>query len=789
MALVLYAATALLLLFLAHRFVRTISWAAAVVLCVLPLGLVGKALLTDGVYGPIDYLYQDVPFSGMRPDYAAIPPRNASATDVYSEFFPWRHAVRESLRHGQWPLWNPYNLCGHPLAAEAQAAPYSPFTWIACLLPSAVSLSYSVAVALFIAALAAFLCARELGRSEAAALVAAVGWGLASSVVLYSHTAMGFSTVYLPLLVAAAHRVVHRAGLGAAALLTVALALCLLAGHPESLFLNVLVGSAFAIFELVRHRIRPWRPIAFAIGAGVAAAAICAVFLLPLLEAFPQSVEVGVKSGQSLRSQGVSGSRALAALARDFFPYLHVRAWSAPHLGQIGAETAAVGSIVLALAIYAVRRKRSGEVWFFALLALFCVAAGVRWQPVSDLLQRIPLLHITHHDRLAFAGAFALAMLAAIGVDELLRSGDRKGAAITFTIVWALLAAGTWALTQNVTLVPVAGGYGRLKIFAELVFLLLASLLLWSRVQVRWLVCGLIALLAAQRMVSESDTFGTYAAREAWPELNLLVPLREVREPFRIVGRGAAFPPATNTFYGLEDVRGYEALTLLPFVETWRLWNRPYGSWYHKVDELTSPMLSFMNVRYAIQSATATIPSGWRLIGSAQGASLLENERVLERIFIPRRVAITNASPQEIVDRMGELSDFREITWITAAGDSIERENGPGRIHLRSRSLGGEYRFDAEMQGDGWVVISDSAWKGWRAYVDGKRVRMSRANAAFLSVHVPAGKHDVRVVYRPPSFVRGRAITFAAMIAVLAWSAFRPLRARRGLTAAPRPSA
>jgi hypothetical protein len=473
-----------------------------------------------------------------------------------------------------------------------------------------------------------------------------------------------------------------------------------------------------------------------------------------------------IKADQGRRSAGMPSDRALAALARDVFPYLHVRAWMTPNFGLIGAETAAAGSIVLALAIYAVGRKRSPETWFFAALGLICIAAGVRWRPVADALQQVPLLHITHHDRLAFAGALCLVVLAAFGVDEILRRDDRRAAAITLATTFVFLAIGTYWLTQHVVLGAVAGGYGKHKIIAELFFLALAAVLLMTRLPMRWLAPTLVALLAMQRVTSEIDTFSTWPAEAAWPKLALLEPLRNVREPFRFVGRGTAFPPASNTFYGLEDIRGYEALTLFQYVQTWKLWNRPHGSWYHRVDDLTTPLLSFMNVRYAIQSTADAVPPGWRTIATQNDSALLENANVIERLFIPERVSVGSMSAAEVVDRMAELRDFRTFAWILAPGESMERTNGPGRIHLRSRSIGGEYLFDADMQGDGWVVISDSAWLGWRAYVDDQRVKMSRANAAFLSVYVPAGKHSGRVVYRPASFVRGRAITFATLAAI-----------------------
>jgi uncharacterized membrane protein YfhO len=67
----------------------------------------------------------------------------------------------------------------------------------------------------------------------------------------------------------------------------------------------------------------------------------------------------------------------------------------------------------------------------------------------------------------------------------------------------------------------------------------------------------------------------------------------------------------------------------------------------------------------------------------------------------------------------------------------------------------------------GWVVVSETTWKGWRAYVDERRVRMQIANLAFLAVYVPAGKHIVRVVYWPESFVIGRAISLTTLIVLI----------------------
>jgi hypothetical protein len=788
----LYALTCLASLWLVARFVRTISWPAAAILIAIPLALAGAAVVTGGVYGPIDQVFQNEPLRALGPRFGVTgDAKNASSIDIFSEFFPWRRVVQLSLAHGEWPLWNPYNLGGHPLAGAAQSAPYLPLTWIACLLPAAVSLTFTAAIGLFIAALSAFLFARELGCRECAALIAAAGWALASCNVLYILTAMGMTTVFLPLILVATLRVIRAPGVAAGALLMIALTLATLSGHPETLFLNVIVGTTYAIFELCRHRANAARAIGVAIIAGLLALALCAISVLPLIEAIPQSSEYKLKGHMmGERSQGMPAAEVLATLATDFYPHLHVREWVKPKLGRIGAETAATGSLLFAFALYALWRRRSSETWFFAALALFCMLAGARWRAIADVVMHLPLLEITMLHRLAFSAALLIVILAALGVEEMLRRDDRAAVAITMAIMLAILGAGMLWLQRNVVLAITPADYGKYRIFAELAFPIIAmAVLAIRRLPMRITASLLLALVIGQRALSEIDTFGTFPARAAYPPLPLLEPLKNVREPFRIVALGNGFPPATNVFYGLEDARGYEALTLDEFQRTWPLWSHQYGIWYDRVDDLTAPFLSFLNVRFAMQSDVAPVPVGWHSLEVDHGARLLENEQVIERIFVPTRVELTHASSLEVVDRMEPLRDFRELAFITTRATPATRDNGPGMITLISRRLGGEWIFDADMQRDGYVVISDCSWKGWRAFLDGRHIPLARANAAFLGVFVPAGKHRVRLVYRPSSFVHGRAITFATLAAIVIFAILARYRRTRIASASDATSA
>jgi hypothetical protein len=277
-------------------------------------------------------------------------------------------------------------------------------------------------------------------------------------------------------------------------------------------------------------------------------------------------------------------------------------------------------------------------------------------------------------------------------------------------------------------------------------------------------------------VASDGGLYHSFDASVAYPPIPILEPTRRIREPFRITGHGLSFVPGTSALYELEDVRGYEAMTFNPYVDTYRLWATHQPVWFNRVDDLEKPFLDFLNVRFAITWDREPPRAGWREVARQRGSVLLENDEVIPRAFVPRHVRLGVTEP-DTVDEMEKETDFRERAWIRADLKREERANGPGAIaDLHPQKLG--YAFTAEMQQPGWVVISIPDWKGWRAYIDDRRVEMQTANYAFLSVHVPEGRHRVRLTYWPRAFVVGRAISSVTLLALIVWGVGRRAASR-----------
>src|SRR6266704_1706501 len=79
------------------------------------------------------------------------------------------------------------------------------------------------------------------------------------------------------------------------------------------------------------------------------------------------------------------------------------------------------------------------------------------------------------------------------------------------------------------------------------------------------------------------------------------------------------------------------------------------------------------------------------------------------------------------------------------------------------------HRVDVEIEADdpSIVVLSQTYFHPWHAYVDGKPTRLLRANYAFQALQVPGGRHHVSLAYQDRAFYAGAVLSVGAIIGCL----------------------
>jgi len=765
----LYLLSAAATLVLVRRF-TALSRQAAAVLILLPLCLTGRALVTGKIYAPIDVAYHFEPLASMATRAGVEHIANPLPSDVTVQFLPWNAALRWSIAHRQWPLWNPFELSGNVLAAAAQSAPFHPVTLLGLLIPAPDALGFMAAMTYFLAALGMFLFLRNLELRQLPSLFGAAGWALSTYVVAFTLTAHGNAIALLPLVMLGARCVALRPGIRATALLTVALILITLCGHPETSLHVVALAIAYVIFCA---RARLSRVAISGLTAGIAALLLTAFFLAPMIDAIPQTREyLHRRSG----AEGGSASWEVVAhvLRSNILPFAEglpgeEEPQHEPGLQHHSMGTAYAGAMLFAPALFALLHARTREKWFFGGVVVFGFLAGAEAPIISPILERLPIFSLAINARMISFAAFAICVLAAIGLHASLT--ERRRLAFYFLIVGLSIAALTAAMSIHSTLTP---DFIRANAIREVAPLLLAFASLLAFRTNRSVAAMLLGLLLLQRVIEIGGFIPAVDRRAFFPPIagfeRLPHPDQGNAEPYRIVGQGPLFAPNIAAHYGLEDVRGYQAMTFARFAETFPLWSIPQPVWSNRVDDLTAPMLSLMNVRFALALPDSPIPPSWRLIGRYPGYQLIENSRVLPRAFIPR---VVHTGTNDVIRGMRACSDFGAEAWIETKGPTADVANGTGSVRVRAD--GSRLMLHASMQSPGWIVVSETTWKGWRATSGREPIKLHFADRAFLGMFLPAGDHDIVLSYRPKSVTTGAIVSVATAL-VLAIAIIRKRR-------------
>jgi hypothetical protein len=778
-AIFLYLATAAALIAAWRRWVQPVTLAASIALALLPLCFTGGALLTGRVYAPIDLPYMSEPLQDYARDYGITGSYNGTLSDLYMQLIPWQHTVRQSLGRGEWPLWNPYMLCGSLLAANMQSAVYDPLNWLALLVPLPQALTYGASMTFLLAILFTFGFARALGLRELPSLFAAAAYAFSGSLAYFVGWPLGRAWALLPFVLLAVRFVVRETSVRAAVLLTTSFVLLLVTGHPESALHVCVIGAAYGGYELLTTR--RWKAAGLAVLCGAIALLLTAILLLPFFSVIPFThehyfrqeyyAEIDLPAPLSL-----AGHRAMLS----FFPWYGGQPERANIIKDWYPTTIRVGSIAVALALAALWLARRRDTWFFAGMALFCGLAGLNVWPVAHLLHELPLFDIALNERFAFGAAFAFSMLAAMVLDAWPNSVrlSRRAGIVTGAVLAALIV-GTLLFAKPKIAEGLKPSLLVLLASAELIALAAVVTLLFLRTPARTAVPLVFALLLLQRTVVDGSIYPSLPQSSFYPSIPVLRHMQEDKSgPFRMTGLHYAFLPDGAALYGLEDARGYEAMTLRRTAETYPLWSQKEGASFNNVWQKGRPFLTFLNVKYTIGSRQEQPDEQWKLVLEDRNSRLFENTRMLPRAIVPRWVRYVRPSEMP-PDDMRVEQNFAERAWITAPEyPPHEIGNGPGTLQVRRNRIG-TLDVDAVMENDGWVVISEAAWPGWRAYVDGKRVGVHYANHAFLGVFVPKGTHQLRLVYQPEGFTRGRNITLLTIVGLIVFFVRRFLVERR----------
>ncbi len=200
---------------------------------------------------------------------------------------PWFALIGGQLwGEHNWPLWNPYNAFGTPLAAAQQPQPFFPLAALLSLDVTPLTYSLFIVGRLFIAGLLMFLFA-GMFLSGLPALFAAVAFSLSGYFIVFLNMPHLSAEVLTPGMLLAFELLLRRNSWSAVALSAAMILLGMTAGMPESFFLTMAFASLYFVSRLLfapAFRAQAGVRLAKFVTAIVLGFALSAFLLLPFLE-------------------------------------------------------------------------------------------------------------------------------------------------------------------------------------------------------------------------------------------------------------------------------------------------------------------------------------------------------------------------------------------------------------------------------------------------------------------------------------------------------------------------
>ncbi|MBN2548592.1 MAG: YfhO family protein [Anaerolineales bacterium] len=609
--------------------------------------------------------------------------------------------------------------------------------------------------------------------------------------------------------------------------LSACLAMQLLAGHAQTTWYTLLLAGAWAGFwgwqsARVAGQVRPgpsswlvglkgstkaWMELALALSL---AAVIAAVQLLPTAEYLLQSQRAAAVDYELAMNYSFWPWRLITLLAPTFFGSpVQGDYWG---YGNFWEDAIYIGLLPLLLGLAAWlsafrRRPPAGQVqlpvralaWFlFALICLaFVFGLGKNTLIFPWLYQHVPTFDLFQAPaRYLIWAEFGLAILTALGAERWRRPVKRG-------LYWTRLGAmGAFAVTLGsglawyfmgdigptfVRAAALAGGWGLgaglLSLIAPLSDEEAASeqpsKMIISPQAWEWAVAAFVMadLLAAGWGANPGVSL------EVYRQSPLLADVRQKAEGGRIylpsqdeqalkferflrfdtfqineewLNMRAVRLPNLNLLDGLPSANNFDPL--LP---------GRYVSWIEDLEQagpdLQPRLFDLMGVSL-LEVADASQPYGVRY-QARLGAQRLR--------LVPCSTYVSNADLARRLVLSGQV-DFEQMVVIEAAqpepsspceqglvkaGEAALVSEGPNQVVIQVRTERAR-----------WLVLSDTWYPGWRAWLDGERVDILPADYLFRGLEIPAGEHQVVLRYQPLSFWLGLAIS---LIGLAVWGLLR----------------
>ncbi|NUM25526.1 MAG: YfhO family protein [Candidatus Buchananbacteria bacterium] len=699
-----------------------------------------------------------------------------SGSDLTELNIPFRDAVADSFRRGEFPLWT--NLLGNgwPILAEGQSGVFYPVNILFFIfLPLGLAVLCSFVANFFLGSVFTYLYARVIRLSSSAALLAAIAFSYSGFFVFrIKHLNLINAAIWLPLAWYVIEKILQQYNKKYLVLLSLVFAIQFFAGHPQISYITIV--ASFVYFVL-RYISIPGRKgivgsIKMIFGSwllvGILTFGLCAIQFLPTYEL----------SRISTRNEWINYDTAVALNFRPsqlltiFSPYL----FGNPATGNFDSRSGIsfwesslyFGIISLLLAVYYLyqgfRKRTLDYVLVLLAIASFLLILG-KFSPVHFWTwQIVPGMKMFRFSqRFLLVLTFCLSIFAAIGFDVIYDKFKRF-----------LTATKKYSKSK----------FLRIGLPMIVILILVTDLFFMASKYVGFLPSEYFTMPKSAEFLHQKNELArtasffyqlswmkSYEFSEGWQNnMALFLEERELLQP----NLSMLFNVELYNDRGWNEGGQLDARLAHIFSGIDQSFFVHRDGWISLPDQ-TLKVLGMQNVKYIL--SFYEIKSDNLVLAEEIRQHFLPPLKIYEnKFFLPRAFLI--GTVQTVADEESALSmmfgtDFsfqdRALVETEIAVDSGFSESDHATVIDYQNQ---EMIFDVVVNSPKLLVVSKTFYPGWQATIDGRPQEIIRTNNAFSGVVIPSGQHQVKFQYQPKSFIMGRNITALTLLLLVVFFVF-----------------
>jgi len=695
------------------------------------------------------------------------------------------------------PLWNPYSGCGVPHIANMQASLFYPPSWFVYLFGLKIGLLLYYFTKLYLIGIFTYFYLRSIKIGFLPSLIGSTAFMFCGYAIVWLYWPVSNPIFVLPLILLLIEKIIQNNEEKRLYFVaySVAIALGIFAGHPETFFHIAVIAFLYFVFRLLEEnkalisdKIKILRDYVLFSLLGIA---LSAVQLVPFLEYLFESYTWGARS--IYRSTCfLDWHTAILNLIPAFYgspSIYHMVPYYISFTNYNESAAGYVGISMLILAVFALITKyKDNLVRFYLVLSIWAVGVIYGIPIIFDFTVSLPLFSHAANPRLLFLLGFNVVVLGSIGLNKLLEEerGDNKehilnrfviSVLMVLLVVFALVYANRGFIYMLLSLNEEVIRNQDLLVLLTCMVVLLTFILIYVLVTYAHnprlknaCIVALLLLILAQTGVYGMLYEPAIEAKYNYPKVEAFDLINEKNVLYRVTSIdniGSIYPVNTQMIYGIYDIRNYDAMEIRYY---WDLLNvfaegRIHG-WidFFRVDKR---FLDFTGVKWIFSRGDLSNEScNITLFKKYEGYNLFENKDAQPRAFVVQK-AIFISRDRDILNVLRNTSfDWRSSVVISGQNQTVQHP--PSENNVRIVKYEPPYiKIRVNTTQPGFLVLCDTYYPGWNVYINGNSVDILRANYAFRAVELPKGETVVEFKYVPLSFYVGGLISLIGLIVLV----------------------